>query len=411
MSKKHPDENDRLRAGIPLGDPFAGTVPVQLPDDASADTPEASPASGERATTAGKQATQGEPGRRSLADAMPGALATILRRVRGEERPTPTPWDSLNEKLCGGLWPGFYTFTSGTGVGKTQWAIQVAVEAAKQELFDAAIAYRAAHGQNTNAQEVGWREILSTWREAAASGEPLKMRPVIYVALELGELDMVARVASLLAPSTVANGHPKWSDLAFGRIKEEAVQYLFEASGELLSALPIEIEVAPPMGWDSDRLDAFASANPRMVIVDFLQLVRRKKGEEAREAVGRVSYQARRLARDHGTIVLALSSTARINYSITKGKGENSKEAPPWDQDPTSFVGLGKESGDIEYACDGVLVMLAEPRDPKSPTYSTDPTIIHLAISKQRGLSPAWVRDLRFDGGHFYQVARGKTYI
>jgi hypothetical protein len=46
--------------------------------------------------------------------------------------------------------------------------------------------------------------------------------------------------------------------------------------------------------------------------------------------------------------VLVLSSTARANYAELVNKP---------DGDPADLVGLGKESGEIEYAADGVLVL------------------------------------------------------
>jgi replicative DNA helicase len=61
-----------------------------------------------------------------------------------------------------------------------------------------------------------------------------------------------------------------------------------------------------------------------------------------------VSYVARTIARDLGAAVLVLSSTARANYAELVNDPT---------KDPGDLVGLGKESGEIEYAADGVVVL------------------------------------------------------
>ncbi|NMC34570.1 MAG: hypothetical protein GYA36_19280 [Veillonellaceae bacterium] len=45
--------------------------------------------------------------------------------------PILTPWPSLNEALGGGLYPGFYALVGKTGAGRTQFAMQAALAAAK----------------------------------------------------------------------------------------------------------------------------------------------------------------------------------------------------------------------------------------------------------------------------------------
>jgi replicative DNA helicase len=73
--------------------------------------------------------------------------------------------------------------------------------------------------------------------------------------------------------------------------------------------------------------------------------------------VGRVSYVARTIARDLKAAVVVLSSTARANYAeLVNDPG----------RDPGDLVGLGKESGEIEYAADGVLVLARHADRPKT---------------------------------------------
>lgn len=313
---------------------------------------------------------------RSLAQAFESTLPVLLRRARRQERPVPTPWSLLNEALGGGLWPGFYTLTSGTGSGKTQWALQVALAAAQNEL--------ASH------QALEW--------EAHRAGLPAPSqgpRPVVYVALELGEVDLCARLLALLEADR-APGAPRWSEFAFGRAGEDRLVEAVARQQDTLARLPLELRVAPPRGWQADELADLGerAVAPRLVVIDYLQLVAHERGEDAREAMTRVAYQARALARDQGVVVLALCSTARTHYGSTRA----SEQTAPWERDPGEFVGLGKESGDIEYAADGVLALLRQPSGDESPDR------MHLAVAKQRAGRTGWVRFL-FDGNRFTDQA------
>jgi hypothetical protein len=69
-------------------------------------------------------------------------------------------------------------------------------------------------------------------------------------------------------------------------------------------------------------------------------------------------------------------------------------------------VGLGKESGEIEFAADSVMALVAEPwRDQDSAGQACAPkdgTHVHLAVAKVRAGSSRWV-EMRFDGGSFWE--------
>jgi hypothetical protein len=86
-----------------------------------------------------------------------------------------------------------------------------------------------------------------------------------------------------------------------------------------------------------------------------------------------------------------LSSTARANYKDLV-----------WteDRDPRDLVGFGKESGEIEYAADGVLV-LAHTSDPTS-------TARTLVVAKHR-LGPTGAAALRWTGTRFTPPEHGGT--
>jgi len=226
-------------------------------------------------------------------------LDTMWARRTGQEVAMATPWGPVDSLLGGGLWPGMYVLVGGTGSGKTQWAVQVAVEAARR-------------GQS-----------------------------VLYLALELSRQDLAARVMGTL--SGVA-----WSRILRGTLDDGEVAQVMEAA-RAAEQLPFHTECGPPFGYGAETLAARAWAlKPALIVIDYLQLCAGRHGEEPRTAVGRVSYVARALARDLGAVVLVLSSTARANYATLVNNPET---------DPGDLVGLGKESGEIEYAADGVMVL------------------------------------------------------
>lgn len=224
----------------------------------------------------------------------------LLARSRGEEQPLRTPWGPLNDALMGGLWPGMYVLVGGTGTGKTQWAIQVAVAAARAN------------------------------------------QRVLYLALELGPLDLAVRVLATLSGEV-------WSELWRGRRSEAELLMLLGRHEREMKALPLHLETALPYGYSAEALNARAWAlRPNLVVLDYLQLCAGRMGEEPRVAIGRIAYIARAIARDLGAIVLVLSSTSRSNYADL---------VVDTTRDPSEFVGISKESGEIEYAADGVLAI------------------------------------------------------
>ena len=160
------------------------------------------------------------------------ALETAGRRMKGEENPIPLPWDNLKAQLGGGLWPGLHVLVSGTGVGKTQWVLQVAVGAA----------------------QMGF--------------------PVAYVGLELS-----AEAVAMRAMGQRAGFH--WSKLFTGKATDHDFRGAVAAANEL-KPLPIYVEQRDPMGWAASRLLPLAAAMrrahpdekvPMLIVLDFLQLV------------------------------------------------------------------------------------------------------------------------------------------
>lgn len=279
------------------------------------------------------------------------ATARMFDRAEGRERPLILPWPETNDALGGGLWPGLHVLVGNTGSGKSQWSLQVALHAARS------------------------REV-----------------PVLYLGLELGQTDLVARLLGLIS-------RQRWSDLYLGTSEarlRKAVHF-----GSELPALPFYLDVASPMGWDYSALYERAKAmrhlhpkGPLLIVLDYLQLVA-GEGRDLRERIGRASYQARAAARDFDAVVLLLSSTARENYAGLSGEdGQTLGEGST-----ARFVGLGKEAGEIEYAADSVLVLAAEPLkdEEKRPPVRR----VFLAIAKVRAGRPGWVT-LAFNGNRFF---------
>lgn len=294
------------------------------------------------------------------------ALARIEARRSKRERPVATPWNGVNEALGGGLWPGFYVLVGGTGAGKSQWALQLGLHA------------------------------------AGAEGGGV---PVLYLALELDTFGMVCRALSAVAHEQGVHA-PPWSALYRGA---EGVATPGGETVDALAALPFHVVEADAHGFGHDEIAdavaAFRALYPReshpsaLVVLDFLQLVSSPPDarEDLRERISHAAYQCRVAARTHDVAVLALSSTARRvgennPMIVTRGEGDAPKRAALHD-----LVGMGKESGDVEYSADGVLVLCREPWEASKPQGGK---VVHLAVAKLRAGEGSWCA-LRFDGTVF----------
>ena len=277
------------------------------------------------------------------------ALTTMLRRAQGVDKPLPLPWPSLAQALSGGLWPGLHVLVGNTGSGKSQFALQLALHAARQEI------------------------------------------PVLYIGLELGKTDLIARLLGLMSEK-------RWSRLWLGASEAE-IDEVRRIHLEELQRLPFRLEFGPPMGWSYDRLvettERVKERHKRapLVVLDYLQLIASPTSEpsrDLRERIGRAAYHGRAVAREQETAVLVVSSTARDKYEALSTM-PNAANPPP----PSTFVGTGKESGEVEFAADTVLVLVRGESQP-------DATEIHLAIAKARAGKTGW-QTLRFNGGWFWE--------
>ena len=230
-----------------------------------------------------------------------GALANdafdrMRRRASGEERALPLPWPSLADALGGGLWSGLHVVVGSTGTGKSQLTLQMALHAAEQGI------------------------------------------PVLYCGLELGRVDLVARLLGLL-------DQRKWSNLWLGKGRENEdpvleIDKLQIKHGPKLATLPFHLAFAKPYGWSYELLHPYAHAlrtryrdrlvdangkptRPFLVVLDFLQLVSGPEddtGQDLRERIQQAAYAGRAIARDMDAAVVFVSGTARENYRELDGR-------------------------------------------------------------------------------------------
>jgi replicative DNA helicase len=300
-------------------------------------------------------------------DALGLLLARFDARRTGRERPISSPWENLNTIVGGGVWPGLHVIVGGTGSGKSQWAMQLSLTAARAGT------------------------------------------PVLYVAAELDALQLTARAASLLAHLRRAEHEgpsrpsaPPWSAYYTGAATIPPML------GEQLRALPFHWLEPPPHGFPYTALRphvealraVYPAAGPVLVVVDFLQLLASPEHtrEELRERIGAAAYQCRAIARDCNAVVVALSSTARQGRVFESPLWWVRQDAKGNDRPPPALgdlVGLGKESGDVEFSADSVLTFVRETgafREGGSP--------IHVAVAKLRAGRPGWA-SFTFNGTVF----------
>lgn len=354
---------------------------------------------------AGEPAT---PKLRKLGETLDEALRRTKARMDGRERPIPTPWPEVNAQLGKGYWPGLHVFVGGTGVGKTQFCVQAGVHAARAGF------------------------------------------PVGYIGLELEEMQIALRMLCASEWNETHEKYPlKWSKLYTGDATQNQMERAALAQEEL-AKLPIYVEEGKPQGWPVSELHAFAQrmrdahpqnergALPMLIVLDFLQIVGDEDPQhptDLRERIGRAAYAAREVSRKMDVAVLMVSSAARNHYGLLAGEIEKAglwafkiPDGPRKDlwrrgiKNPDMLVGLGKESGEIEYSADSVTVAVkvgkATEAD-KGEEHNSDAlrisngkkskikgTQVVIATAKGRATGASWC-DLTFDGTRFYDGTDG----
>jgi hypothetical protein len=298
------------------------------------------------------------------------ALECVTKRREGTDKPIPIQWPAYAEALGGGFWPGAHYLISGTGVGKSQCSIQMAVH-------------------------------------AAMSGVP-----TVYIGLELEEKQIALRVLGDQAGL-------RWSSLYLGRCSDRDIEAASIAA-KALESMPFYCDFSPARGWPASRLVALCEyirkarpAGPLLVVLDYLQLVGDDVGSherrpDTRERISDAATKVRDVARRFDATVLVISSAARQHYGLlasdAKEAGLVTRHVPGQFAPirtilrPSVLLGLGKESGETEYSGDSVTVLIRWP----TPLLSGE-TVLIFATPKVRSYGERWCA-MAFNGGRFREL-------
>ncbi len=334
----------------------------------------------------------------TLADLLPRALERMRARAAGKERRLPIPWSGVARVIGGDrvdrsdavgrevLRPGVHVLVGGTGSGKTQFALSLALEAAKAG------------------------------------------RAVTYVGLELDEVGLMARLMALAWASVrrldlmPPDWSERWASLdwpegnaaqeGLERVAAEVVPVLLELVGKMrfkLGGARSGFSAKDVGDVLDEALTDSTQERPGLVVLDFLQLLGAREGNpddrDIRTRIAGAAYAANNATTDGRLAVVLVSATAREHYD--KLEGLNLVKLPP----AGSLVGTGKESGEIEYSATTVLV-LAKPKTsqvaaPFKALGGIDgwkrARLLAVAKNRHGGAGDGWAL-LGWDGGAFYDV-------
>lgn len=278
------------------------------------------------------------------------SAAALLGRARGLSGEDPysavsTGIAGLDKLLDGGLYPGLYVLGAISSLGKTSLALQIA-------------------------------------DGIAESG-----RDVLYFTLEMSRMELIAKSLSRMSRRMDGGGAQAATmrQVLSGQrtaALERAVKRYAEGPGKRLfffedGAGTAEIRKA------AQRHRAARGAAP-VIIVDYLQILKPADGRATdKQNTDRAVVELKRISREHGTPVLAISSFNRENY-----RNVVSMEA-------------FKESGAVEYSSDVLLGMqlagAGEPRFDVNAAKLRTPRKLELVLLKNRAGAPYGVLPLRYD--------------
>ncbi len=334
----------------------------------------------------------------SLQDLLAEALTRAERRLHRIERPIPMRWSVLDEHFGRGMQSGVHVVCSTTGIGKTALGLQQAVFAA-QEGF-----------------------------------------PAAYIGLELRRDEAGMRLLG-------EHARVPWSRLYTGQATIRDIELSHEASLDLQAQrLPLHIIPRRAQGWPASKLGEVAEemrkqypepngpgSLPIFIGVDYLQILGpelvpcgdrcffcnnrqpdkcekpRPDSVDIRERIARATYTAHDVSERFDAVVFVVSSVAREKYNLWKPveqasltwQIENGRPIQRRILGPDCLVGLGQESGEIEYGADSVSALIRVPE-----TWTETGCEVVFATAKGRATGATW-SPLRFTGFGYVDSADG----
>ena len=285
-------------------------------------------------------------------------------RARGDEKWIVPPWKRMEWLVGGSMRPGLWVHASGSGTGKTQFAMELAISAA------------------SNGSSVYWFD------------------------LENGSEVTGSRVVGLLNNipwGMVLRGKtPDWYD---GNIEDAQYRAMMQAKD-----LDIRFCITSPgefseleLNMAMQDLKTRSRSNPALIVIDYVQIAALGFGEgEMRTKVASLVANLRRASNDHGVLVWAISSVAREKWmglvnGMKEGRGGASPLMEPFRTPAAIFMGVGAESSGIEFSADAVITSLPGKR------IFNGSKIVPMALAKQRDGMDGWM-NFEFDGLRFHEI-------
>ena len=214
-----------------------------------------------------------------------------------------------------------------------------------------------------------------------------------------------------------------WSHLWTGKAGATYLERI-QAAAPRLADLPFHYEVARPHGFPPSAIQSAVEAmratypetdgpgsRPLLAVVDFLQLVgdEPENEQELRIRIGRAAYVLRDLSNRLSVAVQRISSIAREHYKLPTML--RTLAGLEWDTDengcpinrrilnPDAIIGVGKESGDIEFSADSVSVVVRVPE-----TWDGKGSDAVFATAKGRATGANW-SPLHFTGFRYQECS------
>jgi len=249
-------------------------------------------------------------------------------------------------RAIGKWWPGVHYIVGETKSGKSQLVLQEALAAARE----------------------GWT--------------------VAYLSLELSPEEVWARlVADASQAPDSATVH--WSEILKGTADERAMKAAAVSIEQVLERVRVYASDALALTVDeitrlAEQARQVAPAGRLMIVLDYLQAI--GGGGELRERIRSAALRLGAWCNRHKVPALVVSSAnTRGTDSILRKKVEGN---------PSLYVGLGKESGEIEYSGQTVCAVVA----PGSQTTR------ELVLAAGRIVEPQVITGLKFENGFWLEA-------